>query len=160
MPAPAPPAALRPHPLVPLNGEEAGLETHRSVDAAPTSTRSKPPRRLKAGGVAGQLHLVVCDSISFQQQPGSRWHELKPLGGYTAGVMRYASNLTDAEWALIAPFIPAPAPHGRPAPRHLGVDAGFIHIITNDSSDKPAPFFLRRIGYRRQRSVTRFVGAR
>jgi putative transposase len=30
---------------------------------------------------------------------------------------RYPSDLTDAEWAVLAPFIPAPKPGGRP-PRH------------------------------------------
>ena len=33
---------------------------------------------------------------------------------YCRDELRYASNLTDAEWALIAPFMPAPAPRGRP----------------------------------------------
>lgn len=28
---------------------------------------------------------------------------------------RYPSDLTDVEWALVAPFIPAPKPGGRPA---------------------------------------------
>jgi transposase len=28
--------------------------------------------------------------------------------------LRYASDLTDAEWALIEPFLPAPAKVGRP----------------------------------------------
>ncbi|WP_438646720.1 transposase, partial [Salinarimonas soli] len=27
--------------------------------------------------------------------------------------LRYASDLTDAEWALIAPALPGPAPRGR-----------------------------------------------
>ncbi len=33
---------------------------------------------------------------------------------YCRDELRYASNLTDAEWALIAPFMPAPAPRRRP----------------------------------------------
>ena len=33
---------------------------------------------------------------------------------YCRDELRYASNFTDAEWALIAPFMPAPAPRGRP----------------------------------------------
>ncbi|MHB1305049.1 MAG: IS5 family transposase [Acidiphilium sp.] len=33
---------------------------------------------------------------------------------YCRGGLRYASNLTDAEWALIEPFCPAPSHRGRP----------------------------------------------
>ena len=33
---------------------------------------------------------------------------------YCRDELRYASNLTDAEWALIAPFMPPPEPCGRP----------------------------------------------
>jgi putative transposase len=33
---------------------------------------------------------------------------------YCRDELHYASNLTDAEWALIAPFMPAAAPRGRP----------------------------------------------
>lgn len=33
---------------------------------------------------------------------------------YCRGELRYASNLTDAEWALIEPFMPAPSRRGRP----------------------------------------------
>jgi len=29
--------------------------------------------------------------------------------------LRYETDLTDAEWALIAPLLPGPAPCGRPA---------------------------------------------
>jgi putative transposase len=30
------------------------------------------------------------------------------------GGLRYPSDLSDAEWALVAPQIPVPASHGRP----------------------------------------------
>ncbi|CAG4925448.1 unnamed protein product [Acidocella sp. C78] len=33
---------------------------------------------------------------------------------YCRGGLRYASNLTDAEWALIEPFMPTPCWRGRP----------------------------------------------
>ena len=33
---------------------------------------------------------------------------------YCRGGLRYASNLTEAEWALIEPFLPAPSRRGRP----------------------------------------------
>ena len=33
---------------------------------------------------------------------------------YRRDGLRYASNLTDAEWALIEPLLPPPAPVGRP----------------------------------------------
>ena len=33
---------------------------------------------------------------------------------YARRAPRYASDLTDREWALIAPFLPAPRPIGRP----------------------------------------------
>ena len=33
---------------------------------------------------------------------------------YRREALRYASDLTDAEWALIEPFLPAPAKVGRP----------------------------------------------
>jgi transposase len=33
---------------------------------------------------------------------------------YRRDNLRYASDLTDAEWALLAPFMPAPSPIGRP----------------------------------------------
>ena len=33
---------------------------------------------------------------------------------YERGGLRYASDLTDAEWALIEPFMPPPSPIGRP----------------------------------------------
>ena len=33
---------------------------------------------------------------------------------YSRGELRYASNLTDAEWSLIEPFMPAPSQCGRP----------------------------------------------
>ena len=38
---------------------------------------------------------------------------------------RYASDLTDAEWAVLGPLVPAPKPGGRPVrhPRREIVDA-------------------------------------
>lgn len=33
---------------------------------------------------------------------------------YCRGELRYASGLTDAEWSLIEPFMPAPSRRGRP----------------------------------------------
>lgn len=33
---------------------------------------------------------------------------------YARRALRYASDLTDREWALIAPFLPSPRPIGRP----------------------------------------------
>ena len=33
--------------------------------------------------------------------------------------LRYASDLTDAEWVLIEPFIPVPSPIGRPRTTEL-----------------------------------------
>lgn len=38
---------------------------------------------------------------------------------------RYETDLTDAEWEVLSPHIPAPKPGGRPAkyPRRAGVDA-------------------------------------
>jgi len=38
---------------------------------------------------------------------------------YRRDGLRYASDLTDAEWALIEPFIPAPSPIGRPRTTEL-----------------------------------------
>ena len=41
------------------------------------------------------------------------WTELTPVQ-HERGGGRYASDLTDAEWALIAPFLPSPKKVGRP----------------------------------------------
>ena len=38
----------------------------------------------------------------------------KSLGKYQRAGQRYASDLTDAEWAVIEPHLPAPKPLGRP----------------------------------------------
>ncbi len=51
---------------------------------------------------------------------------------YCRDELRYASNLTDAEWALLAPFMPAPAPRGRPRSVSLRVivEAIFYMLTT------------------------------
>ena len=38
---------------------------------------------------------------------------------YRRDAQRYASDLTDGEWALIAPHLPAPRRLGRPRPTDL-----------------------------------------
>ena len=42
----------------------------------------------------------------------------------------YATSLTDAEWALVAPFLPAPAKTGRPRlwPMRLVLD-GILYVL-------------------------------
>jgi len=45
---------------------------------------------------------------------------------------RYPSDLSDAEWAVLAPLVPAPKPGGRPAvhPRREIVDA-VLYVLRN-----------------------------
>ena len=58
------------------------------------------------------------------------WTELT-RAQYERGGGRYASDLTDAEWALIGPFLPAPRPGGRPRTTDLrDVFDAILYIAT------------------------------
>jgi transposase len=41
---------------------------------------------------------------------------------YVRARLRYASDLTDCEWALLEPLMPPPSPIGRPRETDLRVD--------------------------------------
>src|SRR5215472_15574105 len=57
---------------------------------------------------------VLCDTDCVEQAVGDNmWTEITRRK-YERAVPRYASNLSDAEWALIEPFMPAGKPLGRP----------------------------------------------
>ena len=57
---------------------------------------------------------VLCDTDCVKQAVGDNmWTEITRRK-YERAVPRYASNLSDAEWALIEPFMPAGKPLGRP----------------------------------------------
>src|SRR5512133_1649153 len=57
---------------------------------------------------------MLCDTDCVDQAVGDNmWTEIT-RGKYERAVERYASNLNDAEWALIEPFMPARKLLGRP----------------------------------------------
>ena len=59
------------------------------------------------------------------------WTEIARQRYCRAG-LRYASDPTDAEWALIEPFMPTPLPRGRPrtVPLRMIVEAIFYMLAT------------------------------
>ncbi len=62
---------------------------------------------------------------------------------YCRDELRYASNLTDAEWALITPLMPAPAPRGRLC--SVSPTAGVIDSQPVKTTEAGAPAVLKSI---------------
>ena len=59
---------------------------------------------------------------------------------YCRDELRYASNLTDAEWTLIAPFMPPPAPRGRPRSVSLRVIVeAILYMLSTDCQWRQIP---------------------
>ena len=58
---------------------------------------------------------IGCDSVGLRSsmEVTMAWTETTRLH-YRREALRYASDLTNAEWALIAPFLPTPGKVGRP----------------------------------------------
>ena len=57
---------------------------------------------------------MLCDTDCVEQAVGDNmWTEITRRK-YERAAPRYASNLSDAEWTLIEPFMPVRKPLGRP----------------------------------------------
>lgn len=51
---------------------------------------------------------------------------------YRRDGLRYAGDLTDAEWALVEPFMPKPSPVGRPRSTNLAQGGGGVLLHGRD----------------------------
>ena len=74
----------------------------------------------------------ACDLVVVANQRRSqRWHGLKSLGRSIGGTrLRYASDATDAEWAVIVPHLPAEPRRGRPRTTSLrAVVNAILYIV-------------------------------
>jgi len=67
------------------------------------------------------------------------------------GTRRYASDMTDREWALVAPFVPSPRTIGRPRTTDVREMANAIRYIAADRlpvallpRDLPPPLAVQR----------------
>ena len=73
-----------------------------------------------------------CDSTVFVEKMEDRmpWNDITRKQHNRDG-LRYPSDLTDAEWALVSPFIPPSKPGGRPRKTDMReVMNGILYIVS------------------------------
>lgn len=97
----------------------------RSPSKPQTPPRPRTPWSDSSSAIRSRPGSDVIHSVGRPRQSGTRgclrrvksgtqWCRALSLEGATLARHRYPTDLSDDEWALVAPLIPAPKPRGRP----------------------------------------------